>query len=687
MSISSTEPGDASPRRLLPVLFVGVFMAALDTAVIGPAIPALRAAFGVDNRDIGLVMSVFVLFSLCSTALMSNLSDRYGRRSVYLASVGCFALGSLAIAASPRFWILIVSRAVQGVGAGGITPTASAVVGDVFPPAERGRALGLIGATYGMAFVLGPPLAGVLLVALSWHWIFLINLPIAAVILFLGMRALPAGRPAGSGHPALDVAGIAATFALLACFVLGITRLADPFFGVVLWPWFLGAAAAFCVLLIRIERRAALPIIPFSLFANRQLATAYALTVGSGFGMGAVIFLPSIAAFAYDVPAKKVGFVLLPLVVASMLGSVGAGRLLNRLGPRELIAAGFVLLGAGYGATAVTGHGLFAFLAASVPVGLGIGIVVGGALRSIAIDEAPVEVRGAAQGLINICTAIGTLLSAAAISAVADFGGGRTAGFALAYAGVAALMAAMLLLTLTLRARHTAVLDPSIGPLVAAGGFALAFRSRPARSGRPQGLLVLLHGLNNDETELAALAAAADPDLLVVMPRGRIDMGRGRFGWFHVEFAAAGPRRINAAEADASRLVLIRFVEQVQAANAIAAHDTVVAGFSQGGIASASVALSAPERLAGFGILGGRILPELEPHLAAPPALHRLRAFVGHGTADEILPVACAHHSAERLDALGIPRTTRLYAGGHWLSPEMIADFVQWLRGLLPPAA
>jgi MFS family permease len=460
MSTVSTSPGDASPRRLLPVLFIGVFMSALDTAVIGPAIPALRAAFGVDNREVGLVMSVYILFSLCSTALMANLSDRFGRRPVYLASVSCFALGSLLIAASPRFWMIIVSRAIQGVGAGGITPTASAVVGDAFPPAERGRALGLIGATYGMAFVLGPPLAASILVFLSWHWIFLANLPIAAVILYLGARALPVRRPARDQRP-LDLAGIAATFTLLACFVLGITRLADPFAGTTLWPWFLAAAAILVGVLVRIERGAPLPVIPLFLFRKRQLATAYFLTIGAGFGIGAVIFLTSIAAFAYGVPAKQTGFVLLPLVIFSMLGSVGAGRLLNRLGPRGLILGGFALLAVGYGATAVTAYGLWAFLAASVPAGLGIGIVVGGALRSIAIDEAPLEVRGAAQGLINICTAIGTLLSAAAISAVADFGGGRAAGFSVAYWMVAALMVGMLIVTLTLRKdRPTASSNP-----------------------------------------------------------------------------------------------------------------------------------------------------------------------------------------------------------------------------------
>jgi MFS family permease len=432
----------------MPVLFVGVFMAALDTAVIGPAIPALRDAFGVDNRQVGLVMSVFILCSLCSTALMANLSDRHGRRPIYLASVACFALGSLCIAISPRFWMLVASRAIQGIGAGGITPTASAVIGDLFPAAERGKALGLIGATYGMAFVLGPPLAALLMVALSWRWIFLVNLPIAAVVLYLGARVLPPGRAAGA-RAAVDLHGILATSALLTCFVLGITRIVDALANVTLWPWFLGAAAALLALLIAAEKRAEQPMIPLSLFANRRLATAYLLSIGSGFGMGGVIFLTSIATLSYAVTSQHAGFVLLPLVVCSMLGSMLSGRLLNRIGPRGLLLIGFALLAAGYGGSAITGFGLRLFLAASMPVGLGIGIVVGGALRSIAIDEAPAELRGTAQGLINICTAVGTLSSTAAISAVADFGGGGR-GFAIAYVGVGILMGLMVLITLGL---------------------------------------------------------------------------------------------------------------------------------------------------------------------------------------------------------------------------------------------
>jgi MFS family permease len=159
-----------------------------------------------------------------------------------------------------------------------------------------------------------------------------------------------------------------------------------------------------------------------------------------------------VPAFGQHEAHNNGGFVLLPMVLCSMLGSVGAGRLLNAWGARRVVLAGFVLLAVGYGASAWPGWGWWGFVAATMPVGLGVGVVVGGALRSIAIDEAPLPMRGAAQGLVNIFTSVGTLMSATVIGTVADFAGGGGPGLLLAYAGVAVVMVAMALATLALRA-------------------------------------------------------------------------------------------------------------------------------------------------------------------------------------------------------------------------------------------
>jgi MFS family permease len=439
-------------RRILRVLFIGVFMAALDSAVMAPAVPALRAAFDVDNSLVGMVTIVFSLCTMSSTMLMAGLSDRYGRRPVYLLCVAGFAAGSLLIALAPAFWVVLLGRAIQGFSAGGVTPTASAVVGDAFPPEERGKALGLIGATFGMAFLIGPILASVILAALSWQWIFLINLPVAALILWLGARSLPATRAAGPPAP-LDWAGVILVAALLSCLSLGINRVLDRALGVTLWPYLLGAAALALPLLVLVERRAERPAVPLNLFGTRQLRLAYGLSVGAGFGMGSVIFTAAVAVAALGVPPHQAGFLLLPLVLASTAGSVLFGRWLNQLGARLVMVCGFGALAAGSAFLAFSALGLWAFLAATLLLGLGVGVVVGGTLRTVVLNEVEAEQRGVAQGLVNVSIGVGNLLVVALLGALADTRGGGMPGLAAAYLAAAAVMALMLALSLGLQPR------------------------------------------------------------------------------------------------------------------------------------------------------------------------------------------------------------------------------------------
>ncbi len=220
--------------------------------------------------------------------------------------------------------------------------------------------------------------------------------------------------------------------------------------------------------------------------------------------------------------------------------------------------------------------------------------------------------------------------------------------------------------------------------------FALAHRVHQPQPARPTALVLLLHGVGGSETNLldmAAAIAAQQPGTLVVLPRGPLTLGQGQgqFAWFRVAFTAQGPR-IDAAEADSSRLALIRFIDQLQQAHGIAPQHTVVAGFSQGGILSASVGLTTPGQVAGFGVLSGRILPELEPHLAAPAQLAQLHAFIGHGTFDSKLPVAWAERSDQWLTTLGVPHQSHRYPIDHGISAAMQADFLAWLQPVLNAA-
>lgn len=192
---------------------------------------------------------------------------------------------------------------------------------------------------------------------------------------------------------------------------------------------------------------------------------------------------------------------------------------------------------------------------------------------------------------------------------------------------------------------------------------------------------MLLHGVGSNETNLLSLADGVAPDTLVVLVRGPLMLGPGQYAWFRVAFTEQGPR-IVPEEAESSRRALIALLAHLQQTHGLLPQRTVIAGFSQGGIMSASVALSAPQALAGFGLLSGRILPELQPHIAPRAALAGMSAFVGHGEHDTKLPVDWAHKSDALLRDLGVVHALRLYPIDHGISAPMQADFLEWLAQL-----
>ena len=197
--------------------------------------------------------------------------------------------------------------------------------------------------------------------------------------------------------------------------------------------------------------------------------------------------------------------------------------------------------------------------------------------------------------------------------------------------------------------------------------------------GTPMARLLLLHGVGSNELSMAALAGTVDPRIQVVLVRAPLVLGPGQFGWFLVDFQTGTPW-INPGQAEASRAQLIRLIGVLNAERPL---PTVIAGFSQGGILSASVGLSAPQAVTGFAILSGRILPEIEPKLAPRDALAKLEVFVAHGRFDNKLPIEWADRSDRWLTALGIHHQTRQYPIGHELTAEVAADFNRWLEATL----
>ncbi len=441
-------------NKVLWILFFGVLMAALDIAIVGPALPAIQAAYGVDERLLSWVFNIYVLMNLISTPLMAKLSDRYGRRSIYVLDLGLFAIGSATVMLAPTFAVVIVGRAIQGLGAGGIFPVAAAVIGDTFPPEKRGGALGLIGAVFGLAFIVGPLVGGLLLLA-GWHWIFAVNLPIALLIGLLAWQALPTAQHAVQA--AFDWSGMAILTVLLGSLAFGLTQidataLAQSLISWQVWP-FLVLAIVLLPLFLRVERRAADPVLRPGLIATRQLRLASGIAFGAGLGEVAVLFLPSLAVAAFAVSESQASFMLLPLVVALFIGSPVAGRLLDTVGSRVVIIGGTALLTAGMLLLWLLGANQIIYYVAGVLVGLGLSALLGAPIRYIMLNEVSVDDRAPAQAIATVFTSIGQLVGAASVGAVAASMGGGVTGYSAAYLTIGVISLVLTVLAFGLKPR------------------------------------------------------------------------------------------------------------------------------------------------------------------------------------------------------------------------------------------
>lgn len=419
---------DKQRNKVLLLLFLGVLVAALDIAIVGPALPAIQEEFGADTRSMAWVFNIYVLFLLVGTPLMGKLSDRYGRRAIYILDLALFAAGSVVVAMSTSMTMMLVGRAIQAIGAGGIFPVAAAVIGDTFPPEKRGGALGLIGAVFGIAFLIGPPLAGVVLKVADWHWLFLINIPIAFLLALAAMRLLPTARHAESKP--FDLAGTVLLSVLLAALVYGLTSidqtqpmlgLLDPMVGgpivlsLVLFPLFWN-----------IEKKAADPVVEPELFKSRQMVVASLLALATGTAESSSVFLPSLAVIGLDMTYPQASFFMLWTVAALIVGSPLAGRMLDRIGSKVIVQAGLALTAIGFFFFAVAATSKAMFIAGQLISGLGMAALLGAPLRYIVLQEAGEANRAAAQGLLVVMLSIGQLIGAALVGAVATSQGTET---------------------------------------------------------------------------------------------------------------------------------------------------------------------------------------------------------------------------------------------------------------------
>lgn len=401
--------------RVIGGIVLCILLAALDQTVVIPAVPAIAQdldGFG----HLSWIVTAYLITSTVTTPLYGKLSDSFGRRQLLLVAIALFVLASLACAMAGSLQQLILVRALQGIGGGGLMSLAQAAIADVVSPRQRGRYQGYLAAVWAVASVAGPLVGGWVSDHLSWRWLFWINLPLGLLAMWLchrGLRALPA--PAGKAR--VDWGGALLLTVAIVSFLLAMSWggerydwLSAPMAG-------LAALTALSVLaLLWQERRASDPMLPPRLFANRS----YVLGVGASALAASALFLcvfalPLHFQLVRGADAAMSGMLVVPFLLSTVGGNFVVAMLAPRLGRlRGLLTVGFAAAALGLAAlsTATPASSLALLLAAMIVTGVGLGVCMVGTLMNV---QNALERRdtGAGTGALLVLRSLGSALGGA----------------------------------------------------------------------------------------------------------------------------------------------------------------------------------------------------------------------------------------------------------------------------------
>jgi EmrB/QacA subfamily drug resistance transporter len=340
-------------RRQIILSMAGVmlalFLASLQQTVLSTAMPQIIADLqGFDRYT--WITTTYLMTSTVVVPVVGRLTDLYGRKWFYVLGVAIFIVGSALGGLSETMTQLIVARAVQGIGGGVLIANAFVVIGDLFPPAERGKYQGLLGATFGISSVIGPTLGGLVTDQLSWHWLFYLSIPLGIPIVVLMVALFPDIRPAPGKHR-IDYLGVATLVLAVVPLLLALS------WAGVQYPWdspqvigslvFSGVMTA---LFLVIESHAVEPIIPLSIFRSWTVSVSILASFLTGFGMfGGIIFIPLFFQAVLGASATTSGSFLTPMMLGIVVGSIIAGQALSRWGGHYRFQAliGLTIMGVG----------------------------------------------------------------------------------------------------------------------------------------------------------------------------------------------------------------------------------------------------------------------------------------------------------------------------------------------------
>lgn len=409
----------AQGRWVITATVLGSAVASLDATVVGIALPAIGRDFGTGLATLQWIVTGYTLTLAGLLLVAGALGDHYGRRRVFLAGVAWFALASALCALAPTPGTLVAARTLQGVGAALLTPGSLAILEASFHPDDRSRAIGAWSGLSGVASAAGPFVGGWLVQAGSWRLIFLINLPVAALVIAVALRHVPESRdPDATGR--IDIGG----GALITLGLVGLTYgLIQGSSGL---PAIIAGTVLICAFLL-LEHRIAHPMLPLGLFRSRQFSVANLVTfIVYGALGGALFLLPIQLQQVSGYSAFEAGVSLLPVTAITLALSARSGALASRIGPRLQMSLGPVVIGAGFGLfvrIGASGDYLTEVLPAVTVFGLGLAINIA-PLTSTVLAAVPAEHAGMASAVNNDVARAASLIAVAVFPAVAGITGG-----------------------------------------------------------------------------------------------------------------------------------------------------------------------------------------------------------------------------------------------------------------------
>jgi len=397
---------------------MGIFLSTIDGSIVNIALPTLVQELDAHLTMVEWVVLAYLLALGTLMLSMGRLGDMIGKKPIYVVGFVIFTLGSVLCGLAPNVYWLIGFRVVQAVGGAMIMALGMAIVTESFPPSERGRALGLTGSMVSIGIVLGPTLGGLILDALSWHWIFFVNLPVGIIGTLMVMRFVPARRPAGRQR--FDLAGALTFFAGMLAMLLAVTLGQQMGFddGWVLLLLAVGAAAAAAFVVV--ERRASQPMLDLALFRNRL----FSINLASGFMTfvsmsGTTFLIPFFLQGVLGYEPRQAGLLMATVPLAVGVVSPLSGALSDRVGTRPITVVGLAVVMLGFWTLSTVSPDMTAlgYVVRFLPVGIGLGTFQS-PNNSAVMGAVPRERLGVASGLLSITRIVGQTTGIAVLSAI-----------------------------------------------------------------------------------------------------------------------------------------------------------------------------------------------------------------------------------------------------------------------------